>query len=158
MSAWCVSLQASGLFLVFSGSDAFLLRLFPGRTQISRYDVRRRDEYMAFRCGIGGPRPGPDAAGSCSTEGAAAERAGIIHDRGELPDGATGADNGGASAEKPFANLRERTFDMTRRGELTSANVWYARRKVNPAEFSAGSTRPESSDPASHCLRSAEGD
>lgn len=39
----------------------------------------------------------------------------------------------------PFANLRERTFDMTKRGQLTSANVWYASRKDR--DFVRGSSR-----------------
>lgn len=37
------------------------------------------------------------------------------------------------SLPMPYANLRERTFDMTKRGELTSANVWYASRRRDAA-------------------------
>lgn len=43
--------------------------------------------------------------------------------RVDCGDGGGGGDGG---SDAPFARLRERTFEMTKRGELTSANVWYA--------------------------------
>lgn len=47
------------------------------------------------------------------------------------------------SCDLPFARLRERTFDMTKRGQLTSGNVWYALRKdmaiVNGSSAQRGS-------------------
>ncbi|CAN0542899.1 unnamed protein product, partial [Laminaria digitata] len=50
---------------------------------------------------------------------------------------------GNSSSVPPFARLRERTFDMTKRGELTSANVWYALRRDREAAASAASLSSE---------------
>lgn len=114
------------------GADAPLVDL----AQIARYDPGRHEEYLALRRGVGGE----------GIEGAAACSAGHP---GEAADALTAADDGVLSSDKPYANLRERTFDMTRRGELTPANVWYARARreslVGEPATSAGPPQPEAS-------------
>lgn len=79
----------------------------------------------------GGGKAGEGTAASddCGDAGDMSESGGRISD-------ADGRASGGAtivgqlqSLPMPYANLRERTFDMTKRGELTSANVWYAARR-----------------------------
>lgn len=69
------------------------------------------------------PRVGAGVGGSCRKDGDD-DGVGISGNDGGAAGAGAGARAG--AGVPPFARLRERTFDMTKRGELTSANVWYA--------------------------------
>lgn len=149
--------------------------------QTARYDVSRRNEYLATTRGVGDPStvgrsaalgPNIDSPSSAKAAGLTSGNKGnissggntnpYVNSEGRGPRGIVrgrmgeedqegGRDSGDVgrgcrgvdalplqSLPLPFANLRERTFDMTKRGELTSANVWYAaRRRRNEEETSA---------------------
>lgn len=119
------------------------LNVYPkSRHQACRYDPLRKDEYLAA-C-----RSGGGGGGASTNGGTDSEQLGGFHTQRQQGEGeggegeisAGGGDGCGRtinSSAPPFARLRERTFDMTRRGELTSANVWYALRKDREAPGNA---------------------
>lgn len=94
------------------------------------------DDGGAGRGPGGGPRP-PARVGTGSGVGGSCVGGGGGDDggRGGGSDGSAAAHCAGAP---PFARLRERTFDMTKRGELTSANVWYATMRKDQGVTVAG--------------------
>lgn len=124
--------------------------------------MRRRDEYMALRCGVGGHQCGGGVEESLHGESAGTAPvalAGVVYHNGEegTRRSADGS-NGGLLVPRPFARLRERTFDMTKRGELTLADVWYAKRQKDRdcIASSVVAEASESTEPLARSLGTAD--
>lgn len=105
-------------------------------TQTARYDPLRRDEYLAACRNCGSNRKG--GANGNGSAGAEAGEGGMRVEVGGAGTGAGGVGRTSEPSALPFARLRERTFDMTKRGELTSSNVWYSLRKEGDVGGSTG--------------------
>lgn len=121
----------------YSFSHAFHSACVCLLVQTVRYDMNRRDYYLAASQRVGHKSEGGGGGIDDCTNFTSCSVAGGQSDT----DVSTNSDNGKSSRSNnnekrdgrplPFASLRERTFDMTKRGELTSANVWYASRRTS---------------------------
>lgn len=105
--------------------------------QTASYDPSLKEEYVAAcrSCGINRQREAMFAAVATSDPEKPAENG---HPEEAFVARCANGEAGNvrypnAPSSLPFANLRERTFDMTKRGELTPANVWYVSRRKDPA-------------------------
>lgn len=101
--------------------------------QTTPYDPSRQEEYVTAcrSCGISRQREAIFAAAAAA---AAAEKpVENGHPKEVFVARCANGEAESIPSSLPFANLREKTFDMTKRGKLTPANVWYVSRRKDPA-------------------------